>query len=148
MHGHDKKLLAAIHRYQSARDRSGPIAAVQRARGKIGHWIWSVISGSDISREATLDPSLRMPHLSGIVMHAQTVVEADCLIMQQVTLGQQNELGAPRVCTGAYIGTGAKVLGAITVGEGAKIGANAVVLEDVPAGATVVGIPARVVQKG
>ena len=45
-----------------------------------------------------------------------------------------------------FIGTGAKVLGAITVGDDARIGANAVVIEDVPAGATVVGAPARVVQ--
>ena len=46
-----------------------------------------------------------------------------------------------------HIGTGAKLLGPITVGDGARIGANAVVIHDVPAGATVVGVPARVVQE-
>ena len=45
-----------------------------------------------------------------------------------------------------FIGAGAKILGTVSLGNGAKVGANAVVLEDVPEGATVVGIPARVVK--
>ena len=85
--------------------------------------------------------------MTGIVIHPDAVVEDDCLIMQQVTLGQTAGPGAPRICRGAYIGAGAKVLGPVTVGEGARIGANAVVLADVPAHATAVGIPARVVAR-
>ncbi|MDP3767886.1 MAG: hypothetical protein Q8S13_07710, partial [Dehalococcoidia bacterium] len=52
----------------------------------------------------------------------------------------------PAIGDGVAIGTGAKVLGPVTVGDGARIGANAVVIDDVPPGATVVGAPARVVQ--
>lgn len=61
-----------------------------------------------------------------------------------VTIGVRGpDLGAPTIGANVFIGTGAKLLGAITVGDGARIGANAVVLDDVPAGATVVGAPAR-----
>ena len=64
------------------------------------------------------------------------------MVMQQVTIGQLSNPGAPKIGSGVYIGAGAKVLGAITVGDGAVIGANAVVLCDVPSGYTAVGIPA------
>ena len=79
--------------------------------------------------------------IDGIVeIHPQTV------IFPFVTIGlRAGELVGPTIGRGARIGTGARVLGPIEVGEGAHIGANAVVLEDVPAGATVAGAPARVV---
>ncbi|WP_410054782.1 serine O-acetyltransferase [Olsenella uli] len=55
---------------------------------------------------------------------------------------------APTIGTHVLIGCGAKLIGPIIIGDGARIGANAVVLNDVPAGATVVGIPASVVRNG
>lgn len=55
---------------------------------------------------------------------------------------------APTIGSHVLIGCGAKLIGPITIGDGARIGANAVVLNDVPAGATVVGIPASVVRNG
>jgi serine O-acetyltransferase len=65
--------------------------------------------------------------------------------MQQVTIGILADHRVPTIGSRVYIGTGAKVLGHVTVGDDARIGANAVVLSDVPPGATVVGIPARIV---
>ncbi|MGZ3442120.1 MAG: serine O-acetyltransferase, partial [Polyangia bacterium] len=53
----------------------------------------------------------------------------------------------PRIGNDVYIGAGAKILGPVTIGDGAIIGANAVVLSDVPAGATAVGVPARIIKK-
>ena len=64
------------------------------------------------------------------------------MIMQQVTIGQLSDGAVPIIGNGVYIGAGAKVLGGITVGDNAKIGANAVVLINVPAGKTAVGVPA------
>lgn len=55
---------------------------------------------------------------------------------------------APIIGCDVLVGCGAKLIGPITVGDGARIGANAVVLGDVPAGATVVGVPAKVVKRG
>jgi serine O-acetyltransferase len=66
-----------------------------------------------------------------------------------VTLGERSSgSGVPTIGAHVDIGAGAKVLGPVQVGDGAKIGANAVVLDDVPPGATVVGIPGRNVTKG
>jgi serine O-acetyltransferase len=66
------------------------------------------------------------------------------MIMQQVTIGQLAEEYAPTIGSHVYIGAGAKVLGRIVIGDRARIGANAVVLADVPADGTAVGIPARI----
>lgn len=142
MHGHDTKLIKAIHTYQKGRDGSGLAARVICNWGKLQHLMWSVISGSDISREAKIARTVRFPHLTGVVIHQDAVIEDNCLIMQQVTLGQVADGGAPHLEAGAYAGTGAKILGAVRIGAGARIGANAVVLQDVPAGATAVGVPA------
>lgn len=84
----------------------------------------------------------------GIVIHGQAHIGDECVIGHQVTLGNRTvgyAADAPRLGRGVNVGSGAKILGAITVGDGAAIGANAVVLTDVPAGASAVGVPARVV---
>lgn len=67
------------------------------------------------------------------------------MIMQQVTIGQTAQAGAPIIEAGVYVGAGAKILGNIKIGENARIGANAVVLVDVPPNATAIGVPARVI---
>lgn len=66
-------------------------------------------------------------------------------MIHNVTVGMRNEWAFPEIGDDVFIGAGARVLGGIVVGDGARIGANAVVIQDVPAGATVVGIPARVI---
>jgi serine O-acetyltransferase len=74
----------------------------------------------------------------------------DVYMYHQVTLGGTSSVRGkrhPTVGDNVIIGAGAKVLGAITVGENARVGANAVVVQDVPAGTTVVGIPARPVER-
>ena len=147
IHGQDRHLIAALHRIQNTAGHKGLRARIVGARGKLAHAFWTILSGSDIAREARIARSARFPHLNGVVIHREAVVEENCLIMQQVTLGQTAGPGAPHVCRGAYIGAGAKVLGAITIGPGARIGANAVVLSDVPAHATAVGVPARIVPR-
>ena len=86
-----------------------------------------------------------MPHPNGIVVHPDTRIGPNCLVFQQVTLAVGNN-GAPRIGGHVDIGTGAKILGGVTIGDHSKIGANAVVLEDVPAFATAVGIPARIIR--
>ena len=78
-----------------------------------------------------------------------TVVPAhmgeNCSIIAAVTIGMRNEHGFPTIGKNVFIGAGARVLGAITLGDNAQIGANAVVIKDVPANATAVGIPAKVI---
>ncbi len=82
----------------------------------------------------------------GVVIGETAIVGDDVYIYHQVTLGgTSSDRGKrhPTIGNNVVIGAGAKVLGAITVGDGARVGANAVVVASVPAGATVVGIPAR-----
>jgi serine O-acetyltransferase len=73
-----------------------------------------------------------------------------CTIYQGVTLGgtslYRGTKRHPTLGSGVVVGAGAKVLGGFTVGDGARIGSNAVVVKEVPAGATVVGIPGRIVE--
>ncbi|UAK26564.1 hypothetical protein K8P63_07625 [Sphingomonas nostoxanthinifaciens] len=87
-----------------------------------------------------------MPHPNGIVIHPDSVIGPNCLILQQVTLAAGAD-GAPRLGGHVDIGAGAKLLGGIVVGDHAVIGANAVVTRDVAPGTTVVGIPARPIER-
>jgi serine O-acetyltransferase len=95
-----------------------------------------------------LGGGLLIPHPNGIVIHPEVELGPNCLVFQQVTIGTRDGSGVPRIEGHVDIGAGAKIIGALTIGRHATIGANAVVLEDVPAGATAVGIPARIVGGG
>ena len=91
---------------------------------------------------------LAIPHPNGIVIHPGASVGPNCLIFQQVTLGDGGPIpGLPTVGGHVDIGAGAKILGGVSIGDHAKIGANAVVLCDVPPHATAVGVPARIIAK-
>ena len=135
-----KALLAAIRSYH----RGG---AVRRLLAKRRIQFWAALSGADIAPEATLGGGLMLPHPNGIVIHRDVVVGMNCMIMQQVTIGQLASGGVPRLGNNVYVGAGAKLLGPITIGDNASIGANAVVLCDVPTNSTAVGVPARILPK-
>lgn len=82
-----------------------------------------------------------------VVIHKHSSIGKNCVIGTSVVLGGRQDFnpGGPIVGDNVYIGTGAKIIGNIKIGSNVKIGANAVVLNDVADGATVVGIPARIV---
>lgn len=140
-------LLDCIRRYQHHRARPGVAALALRRLARAEHWVLSKLTGSDIDIAVRFGRNLRLPHPNGVVFHSQVVIGDDCMVMQQVTLGQLASGDLPVIGSGVYIGAGAKVLGPVTIGDGAQIGANAVVLADVPAGATAVGVPAKLVVK-
>ena len=104
------------------------------------------MSGAEIPIGCRIGGGLLLPHPNGVVIHPQAEIGPNCLIFQQVTIGA-TERGVPRLAGHVDIGAGARVLGPINVGADVLIGANAVVVDDVPAGATAVGIPARVLTK-
>jgi serine O-acetyltransferase len=88
-------------------------------------------------------PGLRILH-GPVVIDGVTEIEAGVQISPFVTIGLWGgDIQGPKIESNVFIGTGAKLIGPIRVGAGAKIGANAVVVNDVPPGATVVGVPAR-----
>lgn len=113
-------------------------------------WLQYAVCGSEISPRAVLGRGVHFPHPVGIVIGAGGVVEDDVWIFQQVTIGSHGRRGEdkryPLVCRGVRIYAGAKVIGGVRIGNGAMVGANSVVLQDVPDGATVAGVPARVIE--
>lgn len=140
-----RALLAAIRDYQRHAASARRLDRVARKVAVLRHRFWSVVTGADIPLNCKLGGGLLLPHPNGIVIHPEAVVGPNCLVFQQVTLGAGTRPGLPRLGGHVDIGAGAKVLGGVTIGDHARIGANAVVVDDVPAGATAVGIPARIV---
>jgi serine O-acetyltransferase len=104
---------------------------------------------TDIHPAATFGRGIFLDHATGLVVGETAVVEDDVSLLQGVTLGGTGKESGdrhPKIRRGAMIGVGAKILGNIEVGEHARIAAGSVVLHAVPPGATVAGVPARVVR--
>jgi serine O-acetyltransferase len=125
---------------------------------RVSHWLWSndrsdlallLQSESSDLLQVSIHPSARigtsvfLDHATGIVIGAFAEIGDEVTIMQNVTVGRRDGGPAPRVGRGVYLSTGAKILGDVSIGDFAIIGAGAVVTENVPAGCTVVGVPAR-----
>lgn len=106
-------------------------------------------TGIEIHPGATIGEEIMIDHGSGVVIGETAEVGNRVILYQGVTLGGTGkDVGKrhPTVGNDVMIGSGAKVLGPINVGNGVKVGANTVVLKDIPKGATVVGIPAKIVK--
>ncbi len=137
---------------------------------RLAHWLWRrgwlllgrfvshvgrMLTGIDIHPGAVIGRRLFIDHGMGLVIGETAEIGDDVTLYQGVTLGgvapsvnsaaQINRKRHPTLRNNVIVGSGAQVLGPIVVGEGARIGANAVVVSEVPAGVTMVGIPARVV---
>ena len=106
-------------------------------------------TGIEIHPGATIGKRLVIDHGMGIVIGETAEIGDDCLFYHGVTLGGTGkDVGKrhPTIGNRVLIGTGAKVLGPITIGDGSRVAANAVVLKDIPENSTAVGSPARVVR--
>ena len=139
-------LLASIRSYQKYKNKGGSISTFLAKYAILRHRFWSVITGADIPINSNIGGGLLLPHPNGVVIHPKSIIGVNCLIFQQVTIGQTNG-GVPTIGGHVDIGAGAKILGNINIGDHAVIGANAVVLKDVPAFATAVGVPAQILEK-
>lgn len=140
-----RQLLRSIRSYQRWKAKSIPLRWVAYY-WVLQHRFWSTVAGADIPLNANIGGGLLLPHPNGIVIHPAAVIGPNCLLFQQVTLGSGGpKAGVPVLGGHVDVGAGAKLLGGITIGDHAKIGANAVVLNDVPPGATAVGVPARII---
>ena len=132
---------------------------------KLSRWFWShglrwfgrltshfgrLLTGIEIHPGATIGKRVFIDHGMGVVIGETAEVGDDVTLYHGVTLGGttwQKGKRHPTLGRGVVVGAGAKILGPILVGEGAKIGCNAVVVKEVPAGATVVGVPGRLVEE-
>ena len=105
------------------------------------------VTGIEIHPGATIGRRFFIDHGMGVVIGETAEVGDDVMLYHGVTLGgrsMERVKRHPTVGDGVIIGAGARVLGPVTLGEGAQVGANAVVVKDVPARATAVGVPATV----
>jgi serine O-acetyltransferase len=117
-----------------------------RVLSNVGRWL----TGIEIHPGARLGRRFFIDHGMGVVIGETAEIGEDCTIYHGVTLGGTSWKKGKRHPTlrdRVVVGAGAKILGPIEVGDDARVGSNAVVLKDVPAGATVVGIPGRVITK-
>ncbi len=115
---------------------------------RLGSHLARFLTGIEIHPGASIGRRFFIDHGMGVVIGETSRIGDDCTLYHGVTLGGtswQKGKRHPTLEDNVVVGAGAKVLGPITIGAGARIGSNAVVVKDVPAGATVVGIPGRVV---
>jgi len=107
------------------------------------------VYGIELPYTVRLGRRVVIEHQGGIVIHGSCHIGDDSIIRQGVTLGNRyldRPDEAPKLGDRVNVGAGAKILGNVTLGNDAVIGANAVVLIDIPAGQTAIGIPARIFQ--
>ena len=130
-----------IHRVAHAMWRQGWLLSA-RWLSQVARWL----TGIEIHPGAQLGRRLLIDHGMGVVIGETAVIGDNVTLYQNVTLGGVSLNPGkrhPTIEDDVVIGAGAAVLGPFTVGRGARVGANAVVLREVPAGATMVGVPAR-----
>lgn len=113
----------------------------------------SSLAGHPVAHRVEIHPGARIgrrffiDHGMGVVIGETAEIGDDCMIYHGVTLGGSSAEPVkrhPTLGNGVMVGAGAKILGPVHIGDGSQVGANAVVVHDVPAEATAVGIPARV----
>ena len=138
-----RSLLASIRAYQNASNAIFGTQLFLKKCAMVRYRVWSIVTGAEIPVNLKIGGGLLLPHPNGIVIHCDSKIGFNCLIFQQVTIGSRDS-PPPTIGNHVDIGAGAKILGQITIGDYAKIGANAVVLTDVPAYATAVGVPAKI----
>ena len=132
---------------------------------RLTHWLWgngerdfalylqsrtSEVFQTDIHPAACIGQGIFLDHATGLVVGETAVIGDDVSLLQDITLGGTGKDSGdrhPKIGRGVMIGAGAKILGNIEIGEQARIAAGSVVLTPVPPGATVAGVPARIVRR-
>ena len=127
---------------------------------RVSNWLWRggrtdlallMQSASSERLQVSIHPSASigtqvfLDHATGIVIGARSSIGDGVTILQNVTIGRKpdNPARAPRIGRGVLLSSGSTVIGDVSIGDFAKVGAGAVVMQDVPAGCTAVGVPAR-----
>ena len=137
-----KQLIKSIRQYQKWQNR-GVFGRIIQKYTVLEHRFWSIVTGADVPINSQLSGGIILRHPNGIVIGPTgTIIGPNCIIFQQVTIVNQVKIGGD-----VLIGTGAKIIRPVTIGDHARIGANAVVVCDIPSGATVAGIPAKIIRE-
>ena len=108
-----------------------------------------VVMEMHIDCQATIGPGLYIAHIGGVHINPAAVLGKNCDVAHRVTIGASamGRQGVPVLGDEVYVGTGATLVGKIKIGSGAKIAANTLVITNVPEGATVMGVPGRIIMR-
>jgi len=112
------------------------------------HKLIEITTGIDLPKYTKVGKGLYIGHFGGIIVHPEAEIGEYCNLSNDVTIGvngRGEKSGVPRVGDRVFIGSGARLFGAIKIGNDVAIGANSVVTKDVPDRAVVMGVPAKVV---
>ena len=143
----------AVHRFGNWRMRirsrlvRAPLSLIHRVLERHCRNVY----GIELPWSVRVGRGVVIEHQGGIVVHGASVIGDRCIIRQNCTLGirRMDALAdAPVLGHGVQLGAGAVVLGRVHLGDGAMVGANAVVMQDVPAGALAIGVPAVIRERG
>ena len=136
-------LLASFRIRQALKRRRIPII------GRLIRMVEMSLFGAELSLHATIGTGLYITHSHGVVVGGTTIVGDHVKLLGSNTFGNRDGHGYdyPIVGSNVLVGAGARILGSIAIGDGARVGANAVVTSDVAENVTVVGIPARPVDR-
>jgi serine O-acetyltransferase len=118
---------------------------------RLMHRHYTIKYGINIAYQTQVGPGFHMAHNGGINVNPRVRIGRNCNLSQEVTIGISNRgkwKGVPTIGDNVYIGPGAKIFGAVHVGNNVAIGANCVVVEDVPDGVVLFGVPGRVIAHG
>jgi len=155
---HERNLVSpgfwalAVHRLGARVDRLGPhsarkpLTSAHKLLATTVDWVW----GIRVPTHTRVGRRVHIWHFGSLLLNARSIGD-DVHIRHDTTFGplraaRQDDLSAlPVIGSRVEIGAGACVLGGITIGDGARVGANTVVIEAVPPGATVFGVPSRVI---
>lgn len=138
------------------------IYRIQRAVGKSRMpWLWApvsvllavlrkllvIVTGIDLHPKAEIGAGLLIQHASQVRIIGNAKIGVDCVLSQVCTIGAGPTPGVPTIGDHVYIGPHVCIVGRVVIGEGATIAPNSLVIVDVPAGHTAIGVPARIVPK-
>jgi serine O-acetyltransferase len=150
--GWRERSLWAVAVYRFGRWVDGRPAGAARRALELAYWaafhLTETLTGISIIKDVRIGPGLRIHHAGPVVVNAGVTIGANCTMEHGVTLGVREPGGpVPALGDDVSLGAFAQVLGGVRVGDGARVGALTLVLDDVPAGATAVGVPARIIER-
>jgi serine O-acetyltransferase len=142
-------LVLAVHRLAFEASKRAESEARRRDRWvsrvvNLAHRAVTEASGVHLEPTTRIGSGFHIIHAQNIRIHPDVIFGQDCSIMHNVTIGTNaQDGGSPTIGDRVFIGAGATILGPVRIGDGATIAANSLVLTDAPAGATMLGVPAR-----
>lgn len=125
----------------------GPLRLPVHACYFVMYSMTRLLTGIDIPRSVQIGPGLLIHHFGGIIIHPMASIGARCTLRHGVTIGARDASGPATIGDDVILGAYAQVLGKVHVGSGATVGALSLVISDVAPSTTVVGIPARRIER-